>query len=168
MKHWTMVLAAGLAATGLGACAPVPQQKRAEPDIRAHCERLYADRALDPVRARIVLPIVIGAPQPVEMLAQRNHATDAEKPAVLALSRAFEACNVFAAERIGSLPAYRRNTNDRIVDALSDVYAGEMTYGQFARTLLYAGERDQVERQNLDEEIRQREKWRVLHDHNGN
>ena len=156
---------------GLAACATKPStapDPDAERVVRAHCGTLYANQAIDPIRDRVLIPIPLDQGQPVEMLSNRKRPTDAEKPAVLALVKAFEACNEFAAKRVGQLPGYRLSSNDRIADALSELLAGDITYGQFARSMLYVGERDQLERQRLDEEIRNRERWRVLHDYNGN
>lgn len=129
---------------------------------------LYADPRIDPVRDRIQVPLQIGEAQSIDMLSKRVRATDAEKPAIQALSAAFDTCNGRAASQLGPLPAYRLRTNNRISDGLADLYSGDITYGQFAKMMLYAGERDRIERQQLDEEIRSRERWRILHDHDGN
>jgi hypothetical protein len=59
-------------------------------------------------------------------------------------------------------------TSNRISEGPADLHSGDITYGQFAKMMLYAGERDRIERQQPDEEIRSRERWRILHDHDGN
>lgn len=141
---------------------------RHEPEVRALCEQVYAVGAIDPVRDKILIPIPIGEGQPIEMLSNRMYPTDGERPAIKALSDAFTACNRFAEKKLGEPPLFRRATNDRIIDSLADLYAGDITYGGFAKSVLYIGERDQIARQELDEEIRTREKWRDLQDFNGN
>ncbi|MFO1320654.1 MAG: hypothetical protein U1F52_13640 [Burkholderiales bacterium] len=171
MQSWIRGIVGAAACFGLAACATKPATgpgPEAESEIRTHCARLYANQAIDPVRDRILIPIPLDQGQPVEMLSNRKHPAESEKPAILALAKAFEACNEFAAKRVGQLPGYRLSTNDRIADALAELLAGDVTYGQFARTILYVGERDQLERQRLDEEIRNRERWRALHEYNGN
>jgi hypothetical protein len=158
-----LLAVAGVMVAGCVAAPSSPPEK----DIRAECSQDYADPKIDPVRDRILIPLQIGEPQSVDMLARRIKATDAEKPAIKALSGAFDACIQLATTRLGTLPSYRLRTNNRISEGLADLYAGDITYGQFAKLMLFEGERDQIERQQLDEEIRSRERWKILHDRDG-
>lgn len=163
MRELMLLTVAGLMAAGCVVSPPPPPEK----DIRAECAQDYADPKIDPVRDKILIPLQIGEPQPVDMLARRVRATEAEKPAIKALSGAFDACIQRATKRLGTLPSYRLRTNNRISEGMADLYAGDITYGQFAKLMLFEGERDQVERQQLDEEIRARERWKVVHDRDG-
>lgn len=166
-RKWkTFTLLTAVAA--LPACTAGGPPKPSAAEIRAHCDQLYSDQRLDPIRDKVVLPIAIGDPQPVDVLAKRVKATEQEKQAVLVLSSIFERCNEFAAKRVGEPPAYRATSNVHIVEGLADLYAGDISYGQFAKSLLYIGERDKLARQQLDDELKSREKWRILHDYNGN
>ena len=163
MREMVLLAVAGVMVAG---CVAVPSSPP-EKDIRAECSQDYADSKIDAVRDKILIPLQIGEPQPVDMLARRIKATDAEKPAIKALSGAFDACIQRATTRLGTLPSYRLRTNNRISEGLADLYAGDITYGQFAKLMLFEGERDQIERQQLDEEIRSRERWKILHDRDG-
>lgn len=147
----------------LGGCAG---QKAVKPqdEVQTFCTKLYADRAIDPVRAKIAVPIKLGEPMPIERLADRTRASDTEKPAILALAKAMESCSSFGAERLGPPPYYRSVSNGRIGDMLAQLYAGDITFGQFARETLMIGERDQLARQQLDEEIQLRARWKDFHD----
>lgn len=152
----------------LGACASGPAGH--DPVLKAvaaDCNRLYEGSRLDPVRESIQLPISFEAPQPIEMLANRSRATEAQKPAIKAISEAILECRRLTEVRMGPSPLYRLRSEDRVLEALADLYDGATTYGQFARDLLYIGERDKIARETLDEELRTREKFRALHD-NGN
>lgn len=151
----------------LGACASTSGSSpdAATREVMAECKRLYADPRLDPIRGNIQLPISFEAPQPIEMLANRARATDAEKPAIKALSEAMSECRRVSESKLGATPLYRMRSEDRVLEALADLYEGVSTYGQFARDLLYIGERDKIARETLDEEMRSREKFRALHDH---
>jgi hypothetical protein len=160
------LLLSALAGALMAGCAMAPPPAT-EKDIRTDCAQYYADPAIDPVRDRIQIPLQIGEPQPVDMLARRVKATEAERPAIKAFSGAFDACIQRAAQELGTLPSYRLRTNNRISEGFADLYAGDITYGQFAKLMLFEGERDQVERQQLDEEIRSRERWKILHDRDG-
>lgn len=150
-------------------CAGGPGGPKAitpEQDVKAKCDQLYADSRIDPVRERIQVPLTLGAPQDIEKLANRTRPTDADRPAIKALWEAEEACRRYGEQKLGSLPAYRVRSDDEMSEALADLYDGAITYGQFARRMLYIGERDKAARESIDEEIRQREKWRLMHDHN--
>jgi len=163
MREVLLSTLAGMLVAGCAVVPPAPPEK----DIRAECAQDYANPDINPVRDKILIPLQIGEPQPVDMLARRVRATEAEKPAIKALSGAFDACIQRATKRLGTLPSYRLRTNNRIAEGLADLYSGDITYGQFAKLMLFEGERDQVERQQLDEEIRSRERWKVLHDRDG-
>jgi len=137
-----------------------------EQDVKAKCDQLYADSRIDPVRERIQVPLTLGAPQDIDKLANRTRPTDADRPAIKALWEAEEACRRYGEQKLGSRPAYRMRSDDELSEALADLYDGAITYGQFARRMLYIGERDKAARDSIDEEIRQREKWRLMHDYN--
>lgn len=166
-KHTLPLVLAACAAAVCG-CAGMPgDTDRTAKDVRAECGKLYSDPRIDPVRSHILLPISFEAPQPIEMLADKARPTDVEKPAIKALAEAMHECRRVSESRIGPLPIYRMKSEDRVLEALADLYEGATTYGQFAREVLYIGERDKIARETLDEEIRGRERWRTLHDNGG-
>lgn len=153
----------------MAGCAGGPSGPKAitpEQEVKAKCDQLYADSRIDPVRGRIQVPLALGAPQDIDKLADRTRPTDADRPAIKALWEAEEACRRYGEQKLGSLPAYRMRSDDEMSEALADLYDGAITYGQFARRMLYIGERDKAARESIDEEIRQREKWRLMHDYN--
>jgi len=130
-----------------------------ESEIKQHCGSLYADPQIDPVRDKILLPITYGTGQPIEILANRTTPKGPEREALLAVSRAFEDCNQYAVAKLGPMPSYRAISNDRVTEALSRLYADELTYGAFARELLYIGERDQLASEELSQALRAQERW---------
>jgi hypothetical protein len=154
VKAIVPVLAA-LAATG---CATT---RSTEADIKQQCTELYANQQIDPVRDKIQLPISLGTGQPIEMLANRTTPSAAERPAVLAVSRAFQECNQYSVSKLGTMPSYRAISNDRVTEAMSRLYADELTYGGFARELLYIGERDQLAAEELNQALRAQERWQA-------
>lgn len=163
MDRSTLVII-GMGVAGLlGGCAG--QTARKPPaDVTAYCTQQYADKAIDPVRAKIDVPIRLGEPMPIERLADRTRASDVEKPAILALAKAMENCTGFGVTHLGPMPYYRTVSNSRIADLLAQLYAGDITYGQFSRETLLVGERDQLARQQIDEELRLRTRWKDFHD----
>ena len=127
--------------------------------VKQYCAKEYADPRLDPLRSKIVLPIIVGTPQPIEILANRERPTAQERPVILLLSQLREDCNKYALDQLGPPPAYRAASHDRVSEALADLYAGDLTYGGFAKTLLYIGERDALGREDLDAAMQQKERW---------
>lgn len=153
----TVAIAVGLVVV-LGGCATQSRKQTSE-EISQYCAQRMADSHIDPLRDKILIPISVDEPQPIEMLANRQYPTQAERQAILALAEARLACNKFAAERVGLPPSYRTTSQDRITAMLADLYAGEITYGEFAKRMLYIGERDKAAREDLDQAIRDRERW---------
>jgi hypothetical protein len=149
----TVALISGCAAPGV---------RQAE-EVKQFCAQRFADSSIDPVRSKIVIPIVSTEAQPIEMLANRERPNADEREAILALANARIACNKFSYERLGPPPAYRSATQDRITAILADLYAGEMTYGEFNKALLFIGERDRLAAEELDDAIRERERWRDVY-----
>jgi hypothetical protein len=133
-------------------------------DIKQHCAMLYANSQIDPVRGKILLPITYGAGQPIEILADGTTPTDPERQALLAVSRAFQDCNEYAAQQLGPMPAYRSVSNDRVTEALSQLYAGRLTFGDFAHEMLHIGERDQLASEELSKALRAPQQWGQLSD----
>ena len=157
MKAYVPVLAATLLMAA--GCATT---RTLDADVKQHCAALYANSQLDPVRDKILLPITYGAGQPIEILANRTTPTAAERTALLAVSRAFEGCNEYAVQKLGPMPSYRASSNDRVTEALSRLYADELTFGGFAREMLYIGERDQLASEELGQALRAQERWGQL------
>lgn len=147
-------------ALALAGCATPQAPQHSTQDVKAYCAQRMADDRIDPLRDKILLPLTIGEPQPIEMLANRSFATtDAERKAILALAEAHTVCNKFASERLGAPPGYRASSHDRITAALSELYAGDITYGEFAKQMLFIGARDQAAREDIEQAIKARERW---------
>jgi hypothetical protein len=121
-----------------------------------------ADPRIDPVREKIAVPISVGARQDVAFLSNRSRPTDAERPAIKALWEAHEACRASTEARSGPAPRYRAATNEAVGALLGDLHEGAITYGQFARKLLYIGAQDNSAQETLDQELAARTRWRLL------
>jgi hypothetical protein len=165
MKPAVSLIAVALIATG---CATSSGPRPSETDVATYCESLYADSRIDPVRDKILLPITFGAGQPIGMLANRAHPTADETEAIRALSRAWEGCNDRWVEVFGPMPSYRISSRHRVSESLAELYAGELTYGGFAKDMLYIGERDQLAREDLEAAIRAQQAWQSLQDNDNN
>ncbi len=163
MNRRTSIALSALAAALTAACAgPGQDPTKAKEDekvaeVRRHCDTLLSDARIDPVRAKIQLPISFDAAQDVERLSDRAYPTDAERAAVKALWEARTECRRFGESRLGPLPNYRAESEDALVDLFGDLHEGTLTYGQFARKLLFIGARDKHARELLDEARRARD-----------
>jgi hypothetical protein len=160
-----VALAAALAAAGLAAgCASSGGAREAT--AKDACAQRYTDARLAPIRDKMVLPISLDEPQPIEVLANRSTPTAQEREAIKALSEIRQQCDAQMAREMGAPPAYRVRSQDEITEALSDLYAGEITYGQFAKSVLHIGDRDKAAREDIELAIRQRERWRTVDAYN--
>jgi len=149
-----MLLVAGCSS---GPERPVAANSRAET-----CEPLMADPRIDPMRGRIAVPISLDASQDVSNLSDRSRPTDAERPAIKALWDAHEACRALSEARFGPLPRYRASSHEAVSALLGELHEGTITYGQFARKLLYIGAQDQSARETLDDELEARARWKAM------
>lgn len=159
--------AAVMVALAAGCTAPGASRPGAAASQR--CDALHQDTRLDPLRGRMRLPIVLGQALPVEQLAERGRVSgDAERDAIKALEAVRAECRHLAEAAFGPLPRYRSDSEDRVSETLADLYTGAISWGQFNKTLLHIGERDRAARENLDDELAARERWRAFHDFGGN
>ncbi|MCA3136051.1 MAG: hypothetical protein ING70_11025 [Rhodocyclaceae bacterium] len=159
--------AAVMVALAAGCTAPGASRPGAAASQR--CDALHQDTRLDPLRGRMRLPIVLGQALPVEQLAERGRVSgDAERDAIKALEAVRAECRRLAEAAFGPLPRYRSDSEDRVSETLADLYTGAISWGQFNKTLLHIGERDRTARENLDDELAARERWRAFHDFGGN
>lgn len=154
-----LVLASVLAAGCAGPGGNAVQTKEAEEValVRRHCDAQFADARIDPVRTKIQLPISFDAAQDVERLSDRAYPSDTERAAIKALWEARTECRRFGESLLGPLPNYRAESEEALVDLFGDLHDGEITYGQFARKLLFIGARDKHARELLDEAKRARD-----------
>ncbi|HZP88741.1 MAG TPA: hypothetical protein VFB54_18165 [Burkholderiales bacterium] len=156
----SLLLIAAAVAT-VSSCASQNARQSSE-EVKHYCAEKFADHRIDPIREKILIPISIDQPQPIEILANRQRPTGDEKRALLALAEAREACNRYADAHLGAPPAYRAASQDRVTAALSDLYAGDTTYGDFAKTLLFIGDRDKMAHEDMERAFHERERWRDL------
>lgn len=131
-------------------------------DSDAGCDRLMADPRIDPVRSQILVPLSLEASQDVALIANTERPTDAERPAVKALWEAHEACRTLTEARFGPMPRHWTRSQDAVSALLGELYDGAISYGQFARKILYVGAQYKSARETLDEELEARARWRAL------
>lgn len=128
----------------------------------AECARLFADTRIDLVREKVQVPPTLGAPQDMRLLSLEDQVSDRERPALKVLWDAHTACRRATEAEDGAPPYYRASSLDTLSALLGDLYDGTVTYGQFARKLLYLGAADRSAGETLDEELAARERWRAL------
>jgi hypothetical protein len=158
------VFAAGISFSLLAAgCATGPRPQAAGVSVDP-CKQLMADPQIDPVRDKIAVPIVLGASQDVAFLSNRDRPTEAERSAIKVLWDAHEACRALTEARSGPVPRYRAWSNQAVGALLGDLHEGAITYGQFARKLLYIGAQDNSAKETLEEELKARARWKLLDD----
>jgi hypothetical protein len=129
-------------------------------NAKEYCAERYADARLAPIKDKIVMPISVDEPQPIEILANKSLPTEPEREAIRALSEIRSECIARVLKENDAPPAYRVKSHDEITVALADLYAREISYGEFARRVLFIGDRDKAAREDLEFAIRQRERWR--------
>lgn len=167
LASWRLWAGMG-ALSALAGCAGNGEVRRQAADVRSQCDAAYAASGIDPVREKILLPIVVGQPQPVEILADTSFAAAEEKAAIRAVADAFATCNDAVVRAFGEAPLYRRATNATIADHLEHLADGDISYGRFADALLRAGERDQLARADVEADEAALRRWRQLQEFNGN
>ncbi len=126
------------------------------------CARLFADARIDPIRDKVQVPPTLGAAQDVRLLSLADRADDRERQALKVLWDAHTACRRATEAEDGAPPYYRARSLDTLSALLGDLYDGTLTYGQFARKLLYLGAADRSAGETLDEELGARDRWRGL------
>jgi len=159
---WQVLLAA-LSVLAAG-CASDPGRPAASGQTVDACEQLMADPRIDPIRDKVAVPISLGASQDIAFLSNRNRPTDAERPAIKVLWDAHEACRAWTEARAGGEPRYRASSDEAVGALLGDLHDGAITYGQFARKLLYIGAQYKSARESLDMELDARARWKLMDD----
>lgn len=158
------VLISVLMSVLLAGCAASPGRTEAAKALPDACARWMADPRIDPVRDKIAVPISLDASQDVSVLSNRNRPTEAERPAIKALWDAHEGCRAWTEARSGPVPRYRAASDEAVGALLGELHDGAITYGQFARKLLYIGAQDKSARESLDEELEARARWKPMDD----
>jgi len=126
------------------------------------CARLFADARIDPIREKVQVPPTLGAAQDVRLLSLPGRADERERAALKVLWDAHTSCRRATEAEEGAPPYYRVRSLDTLSALLGDLYDGTLTYGQFARKLLYLGAADRSAGETLDEELEAQERWRAL------
>lgn len=145
----------------LAACAQTGDVRSGK-GAAEECARLFADARIDPIRDKVQVPPTLGAAQDVRLLSLADRADDGERPALKVLWDAHTACRRATEAEDGPPPYYRTRSLDTLSALLGDLYDGSLTYGQFARKLLYLGAADRSAGETLDEELDARKRWRAL------
>ncbi len=159
MKQAIVMTALGLMA-GLAGCAG--QQAQHSEAVQGYCAQLYADPRLDPLKDKIVMPVSVDEPQPIDILANRARPTEKERAAIKVLSQVRKECNDYAAKQFGAPPSYRQKSQSEITLALAELYGGEISYGDFARAVLHIGDRDKAAREDIEQSVQQHDRWAAM------
>lgn len=135
---------------------------RGDKGAAEECARLFEDARIDPIRQKVQVPPTLGAAQDVRLLSLADRADDRERQALKVLWDAHTACRRATEAEDGAPPYHRARSLDTLSALLGDLYDGTLTYGQFARKLLYLGAADRSAGETLDEELEARDRWRAL------
>ena len=164
LPDWKLLIVALQAWWLVSGCASQPGRPDARGATVDACGQWMSDSRIDPVRAKIAIPISPEARQEVSMLANRDRPTEAERPAIKALWDAYETCRASIEARSGRVPSWRASSDEAVGALLGELHDGEISYGQFARKLLYIGAEAKSMRESLDEELEARARWKLLDD----
>jgi hypothetical protein len=125
-----------------GACVNVPQSgqqdaaqlARQQEGIR-YCNGLYADSRLDPIRHKVPLALNIADPIPVVMMGNSEFPTEDEAQLILLWAQHRQDCHKRQTELLGSPPAHFLAFRMANAQAIAELYARRITFGQLAGQL---------------------------------
>ena len=120
------------------ACVPVStrnQSNNAVAEADAYCAALYSDPSLNSIRYKTPVGIPLTQSVAVHMMANSERPTDEEKVAVLKWAESRELCASKYMEVAGQFPAHLQALRSLNSQAMAELYAGELTFGEFARQM---------------------------------
>jgi hypothetical protein len=119
----------------LGACANMQQAnlRAKQQEARQYCEGLYADSRLDPIRRKAPVDqlLTVGS-MPVEMMAIAEFPTDDEAKLILKWAQNRQDCQEYVTKVFGPPPAHLAAMRMANSQAIAELYARRITYGQLA------------------------------------
>ena len=102
--------------------------------VRAYCESLYSDPALDPIRNKVALES--SAQQTLAMRTDQSRPTADDKVALTIWDHKRQDCEAYRtsvfANRPGSAVAIETNATEATEQLIAELYSGKISYGQFA------------------------------------
>ena len=121
------------------ACADAPKsgQQNAVKDakfqeVQQDCARLSADSSLDPIRRKAPINHNIATPISVEMMANSQFPTEDEAQLILRWAKIRQDCQQRMRNILGEPPAHMAALQMAKNQAMAELYARRITYGQFS------------------------------------
>jgi hypothetical protein len=101
--------------------------------MKSYCESLYADSRIDPIRKKVVIATSLDQPVSRRLMANESLPTEEEKIAIQVWAKQRELCQQSHAQIVGAPPAHLSAVRAANSQGLADLYAGRITYGEFAK-----------------------------------
>lgn len=119
----------------LASCNQMAMKQRQEKlaAMKSYCESLYADSRIDPIRKKIVIATSMDQAVPRRLMTNDSLPTEQEKAAIQVWVNQRELCQQSHAEIFGAPPAHLSAVRAANSQGLADLYAGRITYGEFAK-----------------------------------
>lgn len=135
MNFATRALVAVLLFFPLASCNQMAMMQRQEKlaAMKSYCESLYADSRIDPIRKKVVIATSLDQPVSRRLMAIDSLATDEEKAAIQVWVKQRELCQQSHVHIVGAPPAHLSAVRAANSQGLADLYAGRITYGEFAK-----------------------------------
>ena len=120
-----------VAATASG-CAEIEQKQalKAYQNAEAYCRNLNSDSRLDVLRGKIHMD---STPPPIQILANTETPTKDEMPAILVYAEKRDQCRGYFDSVLGAPQQPRQAARLANNQSLADLYAGKITYGEYAK-----------------------------------
>jgi hypothetical protein len=119
----------------LASCNQMAMKQRQEKlaAMKSYCESLYADSRIDPIRKKVVIATSLDLPVSRRLMANDSLPTDDEKIAIQVWVKQRELCQQSHVQVVGAPPAHLSAVRAANSQGLADLYAGRITYGEFAK-----------------------------------
>jgi hypothetical protein len=99
------------------------------------CRQFYSDARLDLIRDKVPVQMRIEEPIPVQMMADNNLPTEEEKTAIIAWAEQRQLCQQASNALLGAQPTHVEAIRSANSQAMADLYAGRISFGEFAKQL---------------------------------
>lgn len=135
MKSATRAIAVGMMFFLIASCNQLALKQRQEKlaAAKSFCESLYADSRIDPIRKKIPITLSMERPVPARLMVNDARPNEDEKAAIRLWSEHRELCQQSYAQVLGAPSAHLSAARAANSQGLADLYAGKITFGQFAR-----------------------------------